>query len=77
MRSILTLSLPADVLMRLKEKARLAGMSVSAYVRRVLAYEEQLITEDELLERSRDAQKNYKKGKVKTLKNVDDLDKPW
>ena len=75
MRSILTLSLPADLLADLKRKARSAGVGVSAYIRKMLEHEQHLVTEDELLARWKRARKNYREGKVHVLHGSDDFRK--
>lgn len=59
MRYIFTSSLLSEILVRLKNRV----------------WPVQLITKEELLERSREAEVNYKKGRVKVLKDVDGLDK--
>lgn len=75
MRSILTLSLPADMMASLKKKAGKAGMSVSAYVRRIIIFEEEgLISEDDLQQRAHEAKKSYDGGNVKELQSFKDLD---
>lgn len=73
MRAILTLSLPADLLAGLKKRAISAGMSVSAYVRRIVEHESHLITEGELLARWKRARKNYRAGKVHVFNATDDF----
>jgi len=73
MRSTLTLSLPAEMLESLRQKAKRAGMSVSGYVRRLVTHESHLITEDEVLARWKEAKKNYRAGKVKVLRSFNDL----
>lgn len=73
MRSILTLSLPPDVLASLKRKAKHAGTSVSAYVRRLVVHEEHLISEEELLQKSKKALREYRKGNYKVLKSFEDF----
>lgn len=73
MRAILTLSLPAEMLASLKQKAKRAGMSVSGYVRRLVAHESYLITEDEVLTRWKQAKKNYHEGKVYVNKSFNDF----
>lgn len=73
MRAILTLSLPADLLAGLKKRAISAGMSVSAYVRRIVEHESHLITEDALLARWKRARKNYRAGKVHIFDAADNF----
>lgn len=73
MRAILTLSLPADLLAGLKKRAVSAGMNVSAYVRRMVKHEENLMSEDELLARCKRAEKNYREGKVYVNRSFDDF----
>jgi hypothetical protein len=73
MRSILSLSLPAETIADLSRKAKKMGLSVSAYVRRLLEHEELLISEEELAQRAAQAHENYVAGKVEELSSFDDL----
>lgn len=73
MRAILTLSLPAEMLESLKQKARRAGTSVSGYVRRIVAHEENIISEDELFMACKEAEHEYRKGKTRVLRDPSEL----
>ena len=73
MRSILTISLPKkdkDVLTR---RAKKAGKTVSAYIKSILDLEQNLISEDELVEICRQAQKEYDQGKAIKAKSLAEL----
>ena len=73
MRSILSVSLPADKKKEIEERAKKANKSTSSYIMYVVELEKQLISEDELVKMSKKAEKDYKSGKTKKLKNLADL----
>lgn len=73
MRSILNVSLPAKTKSEIEKRAKKSGKSLSAYVLHALEVEKNLITEDELLQMSAQADADYKKGKVKVLKSLKNL----
>lgn len=73
MRSLLTISLPPDRVAALKKKAKKRGVSVSYYVRMVLEHEESIISEEQLIARCKEAEKNYREGKTKVLRSLTDL----
>lgn len=73
MRSVLTLSVPAERKEEIVTRARKAKKTVSAYVIQALDVINGMISEDELLSMSLAAEKNYKKGKTKVLKSLKDL----
>ena len=75
MRPLLTISLTPDIIASLKRRAKKAGITVSDYLRRILTHESNLITEEELLQRSHEAMRNYRAGKVKVLKSDEDIDR--
>ena len=77
MRSILSISLPADLLALIRKKAQKAGLSMSAYVRRLIENEDLLISEEEILEMAKEAQADYKAGRYKVWKNHDDIDEAF
>ena len=60
-----------------KKVAKKAGLTISAYIQHMFTFQQNLISEEELLEDIRAGEKAYEKGEVKVLKSVDDLDKPW
>jgi len=74
MREVLTVSLPKGAKAKWKKLSRERGFkSVSEYVNFLFAQEEELISEDELLKRSKEADKKYVSGKLKKLKSLKDL----
>ena len=73
MRSILTLSMPADMLKKLKNKAKKKGVSVSYYVRMVIEHEENIISEEDLLKYCKEADEEYRTGKTRVLQNIKEL----
>ena len=73
MRSVLTISIPEEKKKIITRRAKKAGKTVSAYVISVLELEEKLISEDELVEMSREAMEEHKAGKTKVLKSFKDL----
>lgn len=73
MRAILNVSLPAEKKSEIEKQAKKAGMTVSTYILWAVEFKEKLISEDELAERIRAAEKNYRAGKAKKLKSLADL----
>jgi hypothetical protein len=73
MRAILSVSLPADKKKEIENRAKKAQKSTSAYIMYVVELEKQLISEDELVQMAAKAEKDYKSGKTKKLKNLADL----
>ena len=73
MRAILNISLPADKKKALQERAKKAGKSVSAYVQYIIDLEQSMISEEELIEMSEQARKDYKDGKTEELGSLADL----
>jgi hypothetical protein len=73
MRSILSLSVPEQKKAELEQRAAKANKTLSAYVLNSLELINLLISEDELAEMIKKAEKNYKKGKTKELKSLSDL----
>jgi len=68
MREILSLSLPAKLKKLAMQRARERGFgSVSAYIKKLLLEDDDLISEKELLEDIRIAEKEHAEGKLKTL----------
>jgi len=74
MRSVINISLPEDKAKVIKNRAKKAGFaSVSSYVRSLLALDEGLISSEELLEMSRQAEREYKRGKLIKAKSLASL----
>lgn len=73
MRSVLTISLPAETKKEVEKRARIARKSTSRYILDTLEMVDQMISEDELLAMSKEAERNYKLGKTKVLKSLKDL----
>jgi Arc/MetJ-type ribon-helix-helix transcriptional regulator len=74
MRSVINISLPEDKAKIIKNRAKKAGFaSVSGYVRSLLALDEELVSPEELLEMSRQAEKEYKSGKLVKVKSLASL----
>jgi predicted DNA-binding protein len=73
MRSVLSVSIPAATLRRLKKKAKDEDMTVSAYIVRLVDEEEGAITEEELLAFAKEAEEDVRTGKAKRLKSPQDL----
>lgn len=74
MRSILSISLPEDIVKQIKEEAENLGISVSKYFLELHALKkENLISETELLARIGRADVNFEQGNVKKLSSLADL----
>lgn len=73
MRAIIAISMPAKKRDELKNSAKKAKKSVSGYVLEMFELMKQFISEDDLLEMTKKAEINYKKGKTKELKSLADL----
>lgn len=75
MRSVLSVSIPAATLHRLKKKAKDQDITVSAYIQRIVLQdqEEDLMTEDQLLAFANEAERDVRTGKTKRLKKPEDL----
>ena len=73
MRSILTISLPPRKKEEIAKRAKKSNKTISAYIIGVMEMEKTLISEDELLRMSREAEKDYNQGKTKTLKSLSNL----
>ncbi len=75
MRSVLTLSLPEDIVKSIQQRAKKLDMSVSALMKRMWLQQGTFITEEELLEDIRIAEEDYRNGKVKVLRNKKDIER--
>lgn len=75
MRSLLSVSMPAATLKRLKKRAKEKKMSVSAYLVSLFVEDDadHLITEKELLAFAKEAEKEVHSGKTKKLRKAEDL----
>lgn len=73
MRSVLSISLPEIKKKEIERRAKKAKKSTSAYIIQVVELEKQLISEDDLAQMARDAEKDYKAGKTKKLTSLSDL----
>ena len=75
MRSVLSISLPAEMVASIQERAKELGISVSLLMKRMWERQSTFITEEELLEDCRIAEKEYRKGKCKVLRTKKDIEK--
>ncbi|MBI5412152.1 hypothetical protein HZA43_03170 [Candidatus Peregrinibacteria bacterium] len=73
MRAILTISMPVEAKKEVEKRARRVHKTTSGYLLDALKIVEQMISEEELLAMSKTAGKNYKQGKTKALKSLNDL----
>ena len=73
MRSILNLSMPLAEKKKIEKRAKMASKSVSAYVLDTLKFQEKMIQEDEILAMAERAEKEYREGKTKVLRSLEDL----
>lgn len=73
MRSILSVSLPAEKKKDIEARAKKANKTMSSYIMYVVELEKNLISEDELITKAKKAEKDYKTGKTKELSSLADL----
>ena len=73
MRAILNVSLPPEKKKAIEERAKQANKTVSAYIIYAVELEQQMISEDELVEMAKEAQERYDRGEAKVLKSLEDL----
>ena len=73
MRSILSLSLPLYQKKKIQEKAKKVNKTISNYILSALNLLDELISEDELLQMSKKAEKDYREGKTKKLESLGNL----
>ena len=75
MRQVLSISLPGDVIKNIKKRVKNEGFnSVSEYFKYLFKMDtEDVISEKELLISAKQAEKDYKKGKLKKLNSLSDL----
>lgn len=75
MRSVLSLSLPADMVASIQAKAKKLGISVSAMMKQIWEFQSTLISEDEILEDCRIAEREKRAGTLRKLRSFNDLDR--
>ncbi|NIA01889.1 MAG: hypothetical protein GWP15_00740 [Nitrospirae bacterium] len=75
MRSVLSISLPAEKKKEIEERARKAKKTTSSYIIHMVELEKSLISEDELVKMAKKAEKDYKAGKTKKLASLSKLKK--
>jgi uncharacterized protein (DUF1778 family) len=73
MRSILNISLPPEKRIIIQKRAKKTNKSVSAYILYAVQLEQNLIQEDEVLAMAEKAVKDYRAGKTKKLKNLENF----
>lgn len=67
MRAVLSISIPPKKLAALKKRAKSEGMTISAYVIHRIDDEENMISEEELLEDIRESEKDFAAGRFTTI----------
>ncbi|MCK9446329.1 hypothetical protein M0Q50_05500 [bacterium] len=76
MRKVLSISITDTLEKEIKRKTKLRGFSsVSDYIKNLLVIDDELISEEELLEDIKSGEKDYKEGKVIKAKSLADLAK--
>ena len=74
MRKVLSLSLPEHTTKKMKTLSKQRGYkSVSSYVKHLVEMDEDLISENELLQSIKQARTEYKKGQTVTAQSMADL----
>ncbi|MFH0857776.1 MAG: hypothetical protein V1848_03450 [Candidatus Magasanikbacteria bacterium] len=74
MRQVLSLSFPEQMTKEIKQVAKQRGfVSASSYVKYLFESDRDLISEEELLDSIKQAEKDYKSGKCVKAKSVADL----
>jgi Arc/MetJ-type ribon-helix-helix transcriptional regulator len=74
MRKVLSISITDVLEKEIKKRTKQRGFnSVSDYIKSLLIVDEDLISEEELLEDIKSGQEDYKKGKVIKAKSIADL----
>lgn len=76
MRSVLSISISPVAVRRIKKRAKARGMTVSAYLVKIIDMddtEEHTTTEDEMLAFAKEAERDVRSGKAKKLKKPTDL----
>jgi len=74
MRKVLSISLSSDLEKKIKSKTKKKGFdSVSSYVKYLISIDNDLISEEELLEEVERAEKEYRTGDFIKAKSMADL----
>ncbi|MSR85178.1 hypothetical protein EXS71_01940 [Candidatus Uhrbacteria bacterium] len=74
MRQVLSISLPATEVRRIRTIAKRQGhRSMSAYVHHLLKTDQDIMSDTELLKRVREARKEYRAGKAIKARSMADL----
>lgn len=74
MRAVVTLSLPKTQAVLLKKNAARYGFeSVSEYVRTLIDQDKDLISEKELVVMTKEAEQDYRRGRLKAYTSVREL----
>lgn len=74
MRKVLSISLSSELENNIKTKTKAKGFdSVSAYIQYLISIDNDLISEEELLEEVKKAEKEYKQGDFIKAKSLTDL----
>ena len=75
MRQVLSISLPGSMIKNIKKKVKNEGFnSVSEYFKYLFRMDtEDVISEKEILIAAKQAEEDYKKGKLKKLNSLSDL----
>lgn len=74
MRQVISLSFPEKTVKKIKSLSKKRGFkSVSGYVKQLIEFDEDLISEKELLESVKQARKEYSKGQTIKAKSMADL----
>lgn len=72
-RAILNISVPEAVKKDIVRRAKKAKTTLSGYILRAVELERSLISEEDLLARVKESRRNYKTGKTKILRSLEDL----
>ena len=74
MRQVLSLSLPAKSTKKIKTLSKRRGFdTVSSYIKYLIDLDQDLISEEELLDSVNEAREDYKIGKIETARSIADL----
>lgn len=74
MRQVLSISMPAQLITEVKKRIEKRGYSsISDYIKHLIKEDDGCMTDDEILKAAKDAEREYKQGKLKKLKSLDEL----